>query len=367
MQPFQATRAATLALALAASSAALVHCGRGPKADGKDAGGPVTTAGIPPEQAARVLAKVGDRTITLGDFAASLEHLDQFDRLRYQSPERRLELLKEMIRVQLLADEAVAKGYDKEPEAAEELRAVLREAVIGELKKSARAPADVPAAEVRAYFDAHRAEYKDPERRRLSLIVAKDEAAGVQIIEAYKKAGLADAGADARAVAWGQLVRDKSLDAQARANVPIDLAGDFGFVSPPGDPRGASARIPEEVRVAGFGIAQVGDVAGAPVTAGGKVYVVKLSTKVDARERTFEEAERTIRVKLAQDELEKKESELLAALRKELDVKIDEAALATVKVDLAPVDAGPAAPTSASAPAPASASASAPVPTPKKP
>lgn len=334
--PRRAVGAATLALLVLAQA----QCGRGPKAGDKDAGAPVTTAGIPPEQAARVLAKVGDRTITLGDFAASLEHLDQFDRLRYQSPERRLELLKEMIRVQLLADEAVAKGYDKEPEAASELRAVLREAVIGELKKSARAPADIPVADARAYFEAHRAEYKDPERRRFSIIVTKDEATGVQIIETYKKASAADAGADARAVAWGQLVREKSLDAQARANVPIDLAGDYGFVSPPGDPRGASARIPEEVRVAGFAIGAVGDVAPAPVKAGGKIYVVRLSTKVDARERSFEEAERTIRVKLAQDELEKKEAELLASLRKELDVKIDEAALATVKVDLAPADAG---------------------------
>ena len=38
--------------------------------------------------------------------------------------------------------------------------------------------------------------------------------------------------------------------------------------------------------------------------------------------------------------MKEKTAELLASLRKELDVKIDEAALATVKVDLAPADAG---------------------------
>lgn len=322
---------ALLALVLGCSA-----CGRGSKGNAADAGAPVTSAGIPPEQAARVIAKVGDRAITLGDFAAALEHMDQFDRLRYQSPERRLELLQEMIRVQLLADEAVAKGYDKDPIAAQEIRAVLRDAVLEDAKKHARAPADIPASDVHAYFDAHRAEYKDPERRALSVVVARDEATAAAVIAAYKKTPTP--------VTWGELVRDKSLDAQARANVPVDLAGDVGFVSPPGDPRGTNPRVPEEVRVAGFAIPAVGDIAPAPVkAANGKIYVVRLARKVDARERSFEEAERTIRIKLAQDEIQKKEEELLASLRKQYPVQIDEAALAQVRIEgpgAGPADAG---------------------------
>ena len=56
---------------------------------------------LTPEQAAQVLARVGDRVITLGDFEAALEHMDQFDRMRYQAPDRRKELLQEMIDVML--------------------------------------------------------------------------------------------------------------------------------------------------------------------------------------------------------------------------------------------------------------------------
>jgi len=79
------------------------------------------------EQAGRVLAKVGDRTITLGDYVAALEHMDQFDRMRYQSPERRKELLNEMIDLELLANEARQKGYDQDPVAQQEIRAILRD------------------------------------------------------------------------------------------------------------------------------------------------------------------------------------------------------------------------------------------------
>ena len=62
-----------------------------------------------------MLARVGDRTITLGDYVAALEHMDQFDRLRYQSPERRKELLGEMINVVLLARRGAREGVRQGP------------------------------------------------------------------------------------------------------------------------------------------------------------------------------------------------------------------------------------------------------------
>lgn len=308
-------------------------CDSGSGGDTTDAGGHAQPRSLTPEQAAQVLAKVGDKTITLGDYAAALEHMDQFDRLRYQSPERRKELLEEMINVELLAMEATAKGYDKDPLAQQELRAILRDAMLAEARKSVPAPADIPEAEVRAWFDAHRADYKDPERRRLSVIVAKDEATAKDILAAAKK--------EPNAAKFGELVRARSIDAHARDNVPIDLAGDLGIVSPPGDPRGENARVPEPVRAAAFAIEDVGGVHDRVVPANGRFYVVRLTQKLEPHERTFEEAERTIRVKLAQDKMRAKEDELLAELRKTVKVEIDEAAVGTVKVDLGTRDAGP--------------------------
>ena len=308
---------------------------------GRDAGTSPTTL-LTDEQAAQVLAKVGDRTITLGDYTAALEHMDQFDRLRYQSPERRKELLEEMITVELLAMEAVAKGYDKEPLAQQELRAILRDAMLAEARKGAPTPADIPESEVRAWFDAHRAEYKDPERRRVSVVVVASEAEARAILDAAKKTP--------GAAQWGELVRSKSLDPQARANVPIDLAGDLGIVSPPGDPRGDNPRVPPEVRAAVFAIADLGGIHDTIVPSGGRFYVVRLTQKIAPHERTYEEAERSIRVKLAQDKLRAREDELIAELKKSVKVEIDEAALATVKVNTG--TPAPGAPSGTPAPRP---------------
>lgn len=305
-----------------------------------------TSEQLTPEQQSKVLAKVGDKTITLGDFVASLENMDQFDRLRYQSTERRKELLNEMITVELLAQEARAKGYDKDPATEQEIRTILRDAMLAQARKNAPTPNDISDSDARAYFDAHKAEYRDPERRRLSCIVVKDEAAA--------KAVIATATATPKglsAAEWGELVRSKSIDPQAKANVPVDLAGDMGIVSPPGDTRGENQRVPEPVRAAVFELEKPGDVLPRPIASGKSTfYVVRLTQKMEAHERPFEEAERTIRIKLAQDRTREREDQLLGDLRKQYPVTIDDATLATVHVDL--VDAGPYPNTPAPPPAP---------------
>src|SRR3954462_3187516 len=121
------------------------------KAKAGDAG-PPPPGGLTAEQAAEVLAKVGDRTITLGDYAATLERMDQFDRLRYQSPERRKELLDEIIDVELLAQDARRKKLDQQPENQQAVRQVLRDALLNETRRGLPAPADLPQDEIRAYF-----------------------------------------------------------------------------------------------------------------------------------------------------------------------------------------------------------------------
>ena len=109
-----------------------------------------------------------------------------------------------MINIELLAHEAVLKGYDKDPVAAQEERAILRDALLTDARKGATLPNDIPEPEVRAYFEAHKADYRDPERRRLSFIILKDEATANAVLEQAKKS--------ATASQWGELVRAKSND-----------------------------------------------------------------------------------------------------------------------------------------------------------
>jgi parvulin-like peptidyl-prolyl isomerase len=289
------------------------------------------------EQAAQVLAKVGDRTITLGDYAAALERMDTFERLRYQSPERRRLLLTEMIEVELLSQEAKRRGLDKKPETEERVREMLRDELLKDLRRSLPSPNDLPEADVRKYYDEHKADFNEPERRRVAHIAVGSLAEAKAVLAKAQNASAAD---------WGKLVADRSIDKGPKSlgSTPPELAGDLGIVGPPGHPRGTNPRVPEALRAAVFKIDKVGSVLPEVVQDGGQFHIVRLTAKTEPRDRTFEEAERTIRVALLQDMVKQKEADLEKQLREKFPVTVDDAELAKIRPPKpAPSGAPPAA------------------------
>lgn len=283
-------------------------------------------ARLTPELARQVLAKVGEREITLGEYAETLERMDPFERLRYQSPDRRKLLLNEIIQVELLAEEAKRRGLDQQPETQERLRQMLRDELLLEVRRSLPAPADLPEAEVHAYFEAHRDEFKEPERRRVAHIVVGSEQRAKAILQKALTASPAE---------WGKLVAESSLDqppAAATSPAPSELAGDLGIVGPVGHPRGANPRVPEPLRAAVFEIAQVGGVLERVVGEGGRFHIVRMTGRTEARDRSYQDAERTIRVTLVQQRIHDREAQLELELKQRFPVSIDDAALAQVKV-----------------------------------
>jgi parvulin-like peptidyl-prolyl isomerase len=280
---------------------------------------------LSPELASKVLAKVGDREITLGEYAATLGRMDPFERLRYQTPDRRRKLLDEIIKAELLAGEAKRRGLDKRPENQARIRQALRDEVLERARTNVPNLTDIPESEVRSYYEAHRDEFREPERRRVAHILLADEARAKKALE---QALTADP------VQWGKLVQEYSLDKSGASGplAPAELAGDLGIVSGPNDARGDNTAVPAAVRTAVFQISKLGGVFPALVREGGRFHVVRLTGKTDARERSFAEAERSIRVALVQQKVNTAERELERRLLQQYPVKIDEAALAQVHV-----------------------------------
>jgi hypothetical protein len=328
MHAMKRSRFAVLGLGFVAL-AALAACNDKPLVKkNADAGPP--PGGLTAEQAGHVLAKVGDKSITLGDFAAAIERMDQFDRLRYQTKERRRELLNEMIDVELLAAEAKKRGLDKAPETEEAIRQVMRDALLAETRLKLPSPAEIPAEEVHAYFKAHADKFREPERRRVAAIVLTDKKRAEDALEQAQKAK--------SGTQWGELFFKYSVTApkkSAAAASPLDLAGDLGIVGPPTDAKGANPRVPEPLRSAVFKIDNVGGVLGELVEIEGKYFVVRMNGITAGHERTLAEADRTIRVALLQEKMQANEVALEAELRKKFPVTIDDKALASVKLPAA--------------------------------
>lgn len=292
-------------------------------APGADAGPGSPNNTLSPELAARVLARVGDTKITLGDFAAILSRMDQFERLRYQSPDRRKLLLDEIIKVELLAQEAKRRGLDKDPEVELRFRQALRDELKRDLLKTVPKPEEIPLTEVQAYYAAHRAEYADPERRRLSHIELATQAKAEEVLRQALKA---------TPEKWGALVLEFSLDKKtASESEPPELRGDLGIVSRPGE-KDSAASVPDALKHAVFEIGELGGVLPKVVSAGGHFHIVRLTGKTEARSRSLAEAERTIRVALVQERIKEKEATFEAELRKRYPVKIDAEELAALKL-----------------------------------
>jgi hypothetical protein len=231
-----------------------------------------------------------------------------------------------MIDVQLLANEAKRLGIDKDPEAADALRMLLRDAILAEARVGLPAPAQLSEQEVRAYFEAHPDKFSEPERRRVAAIVMSDKKEAAKILkEALKIKSPKE---------WGELFAKHSLTAPKTpgpAN-PAEMAGDLGIVGPMEDPRGANPKVPDVVRAAAFKLKDVNEVAADLVESEGRWFIVRLNGKTQAHKRTLAEADRAIRVLLVQEKMTEREHALEEELRKKFPVEIDEGALAAVKI-----------------------------------
>lgn len=278
---------------------------------------PIT--GLTPTESKEVLAQVGNRTITLGQYAQTLQRMGKFERLRYQTPERQKQLLDEMIELELLAQEAERRGLDRDPEVQLRLQQALRDEVLEELRRSLPPPESLTEREVRDYYEAHREQFQEPERRRvLAIVLSSKNLAKKVATEAQNASG----------VVWGDLAKKYSLDRRGfkEGDAP-EWAGDLGFVSAPQETRGENAEIPDEVREAVFRLEKLGDVSPEPVEVGGRHYIVRYGGTSPARDRSLRDADRTIRVELLRQKYLEKERELEAELQKKYPLVIDEAAL----------------------------------------
>jgi len=289
-----------------------------------DAGKPA--GGLTPEQAGKVVAKVGNRTITLGEFAATLERMNPDRRLRYQTKERRRELLQEMIDTELLAQEALRRGLDKQEKVEDSVRQVLRNAMLNKARRGVPTAKEIHPNEVRKYYEKHREKFQEPELRRVSAIVMSDKVAAEKVLEQAREVRTGKQ--------WGQLYYEHSITAPKRQppHSATDLAGDLALVGPPGDAKGANKRVPAAVQKALFTLKKEGEVYDQLIAVAGKFYIIRMSGRTPGHVRSLAEAQSWIRNRLVHEKEKKRYDALQQELRRRFPVTINDEALKAVKL-----------------------------------
>jgi peptidyl-prolyl cis-trans isomerase C len=277
--------------------------------------------GLSAEDARKVLAKVDGTTISLGEFADRINQQSPYLRARYNSPERRREFLDNLIRFELLAQEAERRGYGNDDEVQRTLKQVMIQRLMKQDFEDKVKVESISDADMRKYYDEHREEYHKPEQVRASIILVKDRAKAERLLrEIVAKSG------DARF--FRQTAQEQSEEAETKAR-----GGDLRYFSRPAERRADEPAVPAEVASAAFELGSVGDVAQTLVKAGGNNYIVKLTGKRKALDRTFDEVRRTIQNRLWRERRQAEIERFVEDLRKQANVRVHEDVLGQVQVD----------------------------------
>ena len=320
--------------------------------EGEAAEGP-RVHGLTEAEAAATLAQIGDHQITVGEFAEEIANKGPFLRARYNSPERRRELLDQLVRFELLAQEAHAQGFDELPEVQRTREQLMIRRFLEEEYEERLQPSDITDEDVRAFYDSHPTEFHQPEQVRASHILFTSEAQATRVLRQI----LANP-TDVRL--FRSLAEQHNTDAATR-----DRFGDLGFFARP-EEAGPSPLVPPEVATAAFALGTIGAVHPVVIHSALGWHVLKLTGRRAALDRSLEEATRPIRHRLLRERRENGIAALVTRLRSEADVEEHLELLDQIHLDLPEGDfpAVPGAPAEAlvppTAPAPPAGAPSAP-------
>lgn len=305
------------------------------------------------EQRAIVVAKIGDRTITLGELEARLEAEPTAVRSQFASVQKRKEYLTKLVQFEVLVAEAQRQGLDKDPEVLEAARQAMVRKYLVEEGKDEVDPAAISAADVQAYYAANPAVFHKPETVELSHMLFADKAQADKVKAELEKGA---EGNTPRLVAlWNDYVVRLSED---KATAPyLGALGSVSKQAPPGATQAElerRAQIPQALIDAAFSVDPF--VVGPVVQSDRGFHVWMTTSRSPAVDKSLAEADESIRARIAKRERDLKRAKLIDDLKAKAKVSVDDDAvrlIAQPKVEPLPDKKGGPAPQGAPQAAPA--------------
>lgn len=165
-------------------AALLAACGEQPVGKvGKDGSKPIPLQ--PVVEAGEPIAKIGGTVLSVEGLQKRMNDQSPFVRARYNTPERKKEFLDAQVRFEVLANEAVARGYQNDPEVQDALKKIVVQKLTREEFDGRVKLADITDDDLKKYYDSHQADYAKPAMARASHVYV---AYGTDKTAAKKKA-----------------------------------------------------------------------------------------------------------------------------------------------------------------------------------
>ncbi|MBI4355656.1 MAG: peptidyl-prolyl cis-trans isomerase [Candidatus Omnitrophica bacterium] len=280
---------------LLALGAALTGCDRLPWAKSQAAAasaGPSAAASRAVRQAmparpvdpAKVIAEVNGRLITVEEFHRRVRGLAE--EYRPKSLEDKKRLLEELIGVELIVQDAKARGLGQDPEVVQRLDDLEQVLLYQEAVQREMAGVAVTDAEAEKFYKDYQVGFKEPERVRLKQLVVKTEADAKAILVTLLQG----------TSTFEQIVRERSVGPAAAQGGDVGYvirAADKAIAEQSGQAAPATTSLFPQLEQAAFAL-EVGGISGIIKGPEG-YYIVKLVERKEGSVRPLTEVWQQVR------------------------------------------------------------------------
>jgi len=259
---------------------------------------------------AEIVAKIGDKKITVADFERILGYVDtERQKLLEKNPQLKEALLKQIVQSMVIADLAKKKGFDKKADVKDQLKLFSDGFLANEyLKKEVASKITVSDDDMKLYYDGHKDEFKTPETVRARHILVRVDTSASESDKKKAKEKTEDilkkikSGED-----FVKLASEMSDDPGSKSK-----GGDLGFFS-----RGRMIKPFED---AAFSL-KPGEVSDVIETQFG-YHIIKVEEKKDEAIETFDAVKERINQKLLQDQIKSKVTDFIEKAMKDAKVEM---------------------------------------------
>lgn len=249
------------------------------------------------EPKSRVILKVNEAEITVADFQKELDRLPPHLKSLASTKEGQKQFLEEMVKRELLLQEAERRKIGERPEIVEKAKDFRRRLLLEALlEEEIGAKVMVDEKEAEGYYKAHPEEFRADRVRAKHILVGSEEEAK-KVLERLKKEKFED------------LARELSLDKASGQK-----GGDLDYF-------GRGQMVPEFEKAA-FAL-KVGETSGIVKSPFG-YHIIRLVDRKAAPPPTFEEVKEPLKRRLLSEKQRKRFEEWLTSLQAGAKVKIEE-------------------------------------------
>jgi len=248
------------------------------------------------------LAKVGNVTITQADIEREIKNLPDFAQKLFEGSGGKERFLNELVKKELLYQEALKKGLDKNTEYLKKVEDFKKITLIGQLlEKEIESKAKVTDQDVKDYYEKHKENFAPVSQIRMSLILLKTEEEAKKILERLNK------GED-----FAKVAKKSSVDLNSAKN-----GGDLGYLS-----RGQMTSELEAVAVR----LKTGEVS-EPIKTQSGYQIIKVTDKKLGKVVEFERVKNFISQQLSAEKQKEVFDSYIESLKKSYKVDINKEAI----------------------------------------